>query len=155
MCKHPGARFVMLGTPNRGSFSIPAMLMGRDGLVKKLALIDLRSSHDGLLATIAGFPGVLDLLPHDGDRNYFDPNAWSELLEADAPEVRGLFSSSVATDKSSGFRWTVPGVTALAKSKALATALAGSDLDPTRVAYVAGLANETASNITIDHGAPP
>ena len=64
MCAHPGARFVMLGTPNRGSHAIPAMLMGRDALVKKLALVDFKSTHAQLLGTIAAFPGVLNLLPH-------------------------------------------------------------------------------------------
>ena len=41
MCAHPGARFVMLGTPNGGSHAIGAMLIGRDPLVKQLALLDL------------------------------------------------------------------------------------------------------------------
>ena len=44
----------------------PAMLIGRDALVRKLALVDLRSSHAGLLETIAGFDGALNLLPHVG-----------------------------------------------------------------------------------------
>ena len=45
MCAHPGARFVMLGTPNGGSHAIGAMLMGRDPLVKQLALLDLHHSY--------------------------------------------------------------------------------------------------------------
>jgi len=155
MCTHPDARFVMLGTPNRGSCAIPALLMGRDALVKKLALVDMRSSHAELLSTIAGFDGVLNLLPHDGERDYFDPAGWAELLGADAPEARGLFGSSVATSKSAGFRWTIPDAAALEKARGLARALASSRLDPSRVVYVAGAADETASHITIDAAAPP
>ena len=154
MCVHPGARFVMLGTPNGGSFAIPAMLMGRDALVKKLALVDLRSKHAELLSTIAAFDGVLNLLPHTGGMDFFDPSAWERLLDRDAPETRGLFGSSVETSKSAGFRWTVPDEAALRRAKRLAEVVAGSPLDPARVVYVAGAADETAADIVIDDEAP-
>jgi hypothetical protein len=36
----PGARFVMLGTPNSGSYSINELIIGRAGTLKKLALLD-------------------------------------------------------------------------------------------------------------------
>jgi pimeloyl-ACP methyl ester carboxylesterase len=153
MCKHAGARFIMLGTPNRGSFSIPAMLMGRDALVKKLALIDLKSSHSGILATIAGFEGVLNLLPHDGDTDFFDTRTWERLLDLDAPQSRGLFGSSVASSKSAGFRWAIPGRDALDKARRLAATLRTTPLDPARVLYVAGAADETACGVEIDEAA--
>ena len=154
MCKQREARFIMLGTPNRGSFAIPAMLMGRDALVKKLALVDLRNDHSSLLATIASFDGVLNLLPHDGSTDYFDRAAWARLLEADAPETRGLFGSSVASSKSAGFRWALPDTHALDKARDSARQLGSSRLDATRVVYVAGVADETACEVVIDSGAP-
>lgn len=155
MCKHPGARFIMLGTPNHGSFAIPAMLIGRDALVKKLALVDLESDHSVLLRTIAGFDGVLNLLPHDGDADFFDTSVWQRLLDLDAPEARGLFGSRVESSKSAGFRWTIPEQVALDKAKQAARVLASGSLDPARVAYVAGVADETACAVEIDGEAPP
>lgn len=150
VCQHPGARFIMLGTPNGGSHSIPAMLMGRDALVKKLALVDLHNSHAGLLGTIAGFDGVLNLLPHGGALDLFDPAAWERLLEADAPETRGLFGSGAASSKSAGFRWSIPDPASLANARKLASAIRSSPLDPARVVYVAGKADETACDLEID-----
>jgi pimeloyl-ACP methyl ester carboxylesterase/tetratricopeptide (TPR) repeat protein len=153
MCRHPGSRFIMLGTPNGGSHAIPAMLIGRDALVKKLALVDLRSDHAGLLQTIAGFDGVLNLLPHAGSLDFFDRAAWERLLALDAPETRGLFGSSVAWSKSAGFRWAVPAEAALERARQLAAAIRESPLDPARVAYVAGVADETACDFAIDESA--
>ena len=60
MCEHPGARFVMLGTPNGGSHAIGAMLMGRDSLVKQLALLDFRHDYAQLLALIAEYDGCFN-----------------------------------------------------------------------------------------------
>jgi tetratricopeptide (TPR) repeat protein len=156
MVQHPGARFIMLGTPNGGSHSIPAMLIGRDALVKKLALVDLRSSHAGLLETIAAFDGALNLLPHagTGTLDLFDHAVWERLLELDAPETRGLFGSGVASSKSAGFRWSVPSRAALDRAKKMAALIRDSPLDPTRVVYVAGVADETACDLEIDQNAP-
>lgn len=154
-CQHDGSRFIMLGTPTRGSFSIPALLMGRDPLVKKLALVDVRNSHAELLATIAAFPGVLHLLPHDGDGTprCFDPAWWTATLEADAPETRGLFNSSVETSKSAGFRWTVPAAKVLREAKELLSTLVRTPLDAARVIYVAGHAPETPCDVVVDAAA--
>ena len=88
ICQHPGARFIMLGTPNGGSHAILAMLIGRDALVKKLALLDLKHDYAGLLATITAFQGVLDLLPDTGTLDLFDPAQWQALYDQDAPPDR-------------------------------------------------------------------
>ena len=134
---------------------MPALLIGRDALVKKLALVDLRSSHAGLLETIAGFDGVLNLLPHAGALDLFDRRSWERLLEADAPEARGLFGGGVASTKSAGFRWSIPDPAALARARKLAAAIRTSPLDPARVVYVAGTADETACDLEIDEQATP
>ncbi|HEU4523665.1 MAG TPA: hypothetical protein VFR62_01510, partial [Gemmatimonadales bacterium] len=150
---HPGSRFIMLGTPNGGSHAIAALLIGRDPLVKKLALLDLRSDHAGLLGTIAGFDGVLGLLPHRGSLDLLDRAVWQLLLERDAPQERGLFGSGVASSKSAGFRWAIPSDPGLAQARALAAVIRDSPLDPGRVVYVAGVADATACDLTIDDGA--
>jgi alpha-beta hydrolase superfamily lysophospholipase len=156
MCQHAGARVVMLGTPNQGSFAIPAMLMGRDALVKKLALVDLRNTHASILSTIAAFEGVLHLLPYevDGSSRWFDRAWWADVLAADAPEERGLFGSGVESSKSAGFRWTIPSEATLDDAATVARELRRLTLDPARVVYVAGVAPETASDVVIDPDAP-
>jgi tetratricopeptide (TPR) repeat protein len=155
MCAHSGARLIMLGTPNGGSHAIPAMLIGRDALVKKLALVDLRNDHAGLLETIAGFDGVLNLLPHaGGSLDFFDRKVWERLLELDAPQTRGLFGSTIATAKSAGFRWALPAEAALDRARKLAAVVRESPLDPARAVYVAGAADETACDFAIDENAP-
>lgn len=159
MCRHADARFVMLGTPSRGSHAISAMLMGRDALVKKLALVDLRNSHAGILGTVAAFPGVLNLLPlgrddEDEPEKWFDHAWWKELRALDAPEKRGLFDGSVETSKSAGFQWTLPDASALKTARDLARTLAMQSLDPARVVYVAGVAPETAVDVVKNPAAP-
>jgi CHAT domain/Tetratricopeptide Repeats-Sensor/Lecithin:cholesterol acyltransferase len=155
ICKHPGARFIMLGTPNGGTHAIPAILIGRDALVKKLALLDLKHDYAGLLATITAFQGVLDLLPDTGSLDLFDPAQWQALYDQDAPPDRGLFSSSVASSKSAGFAWPVPSAAALAQARAVRDMVATSAVDPTRMVYVAGVADETACDILVEPTAAP
>jgi len=73
MCVNPAARFIMLGTPNGGSHAIASMLIGRDALVRKLALLDFKHSYADLLNYITRFFGVLELLPYKAtiDDSYF------------------------------------------------------------------------------------
>ncbi len=155
MCKHQGARFIMLGTPNGGSHAMAAMLIGRDALVKKLALLDLRDDYQGLLGAIASFDGVFDLLPRSGSLDLFDRAIWERLLQQDAPDQRGLFGGGhVASDKAAGFRWVVPDKQALDQARQRARTVTNSPLDPARTVYVAGIADETACDLIIDDTAP-
>jgi pimeloyl-ACP methyl ester carboxylesterase len=58
-----GGRLVMLGTPNHGSFAIPQVITGVEGLVRKLALLDVRHTRHGLLETLNSFVGSYQMLP--------------------------------------------------------------------------------------------
>ena len=58
-----GGRLIMLGTPNHGSFSVPQVMTGIDGLVKKLALLDLEHTRRELIDIFASFPGLYQMLP--------------------------------------------------------------------------------------------
>jgi pimeloyl-ACP methyl ester carboxylesterase len=58
-----GGRLVQLGTPNFGSFAIPQVITGVEGLVKKIALLDLRHSTQELLSTFNSFVGSYQMLP--------------------------------------------------------------------------------------------
>jgi pimeloyl-ACP methyl ester carboxylesterase len=58
-----GGRLLMLGTPNQGSFAIPQVITGLEGLVRKLALLDLRHNAHELLPTFNSFVGSYQMLP--------------------------------------------------------------------------------------------
>ena len=63
VCQRDGARLVMLGTPNRGSFDIVETLVGTAPTLRQLALLDLVNSAKDIGNIVAQFPGVLELLP--------------------------------------------------------------------------------------------
>jgi hypothetical protein len=155
MCAHPGARFVMLGTPNGGSHAIGAMLMGRDPLVKQLALLDLHNSYAAILGLIAEYDGALQLLPYAGTLDLYDVATWQRLHQHDAKADRGIFGSKpVDPSKSANVAWSVPASARLARARASRDALRTSPLDPNRMIYVAGVADQTPTDIVIDETAP-
>jgi CHAT domain-containing protein len=80
-----GGRLVMLGTPNRGAFVIPLLLQGQERTLKMLAAVDLRHDQRELLAIIATFPGVYQMLPSplrelgDDHGALFEAGPWGDL----------------------------------------------------------------------------
>ena len=58
-----GGRLIMLGTPNYGSFAIPQVITGVEGLVRKLATLDLRHDRQELLETFNSFVGSYQMMP--------------------------------------------------------------------------------------------
>lgn len=132
MCMHPGARFVMLGTPNGGSHSIPELVLGRSGTLKQLALLDLKNSAAELLDVILPMPGVLAMLPHDPRDDYFDTATWA------------AFKPHLDDD------WKQPALSDLAAARKFRQLIDDSPLDGDRVLYVAGRAPQTISGIRID-----
>ncbi len=129
MCQHSAARFVMLGTPNGGTHAAVAMLAGRDPVVQKIALVDLHGRGAALLDILAGFEGLLDLLPQAGARDWFARPSWDGILP----------------DAAAG-----PSAAALAKARKRVSSLSTFALDPARVVYAAGKADQTLCDV-----APP
>ena len=80
----PGFRLVFLGSPLGGSFRIPFVLMGNDGIIDKLSKLDIFHSKKELLGMFSKFPGLLSLLPFttDKERNFGDVKTWQMLTEA-------------------------------------------------------------------------
>ena len=76
------------------------------------------------------------------------------LLDLDAPEERGLFGGSVAVVEIRRIPMGASGRGRARVSAKLAAAIRNSPLDPARVAYVAGVAEETACDIVVDEAAP-
>ena len=58
-----GGRLIMLGTPNHGTFTVPQVITGAEGIVTKLALLDLTHTKNELLDVFSTFPGLYQLLP--------------------------------------------------------------------------------------------
>ncbi len=58
-----GGRLIMLGTPNHGSFAVPQIVTGLEGMVRKLAMVDVRHKLPEILQVILSFPGSYQMLP--------------------------------------------------------------------------------------------
>ena len=78
--KLPGARFLMLGTPNLGSFEAVRWLTGFNPTQTKLALLDITQSTDQITGLVANYPGLLELLPFaPEDPDFADTKRWEAL----------------------------------------------------------------------------
>ena len=137
MASVAGARFIMLGTPNGGSHSINALVVGQSSTLRKLALLDVKHSNAELLAIISRFPGVLSLLPgaKDGDDDYLDPKTWKRYFEA------------------GGDGWVLPDAQDLARTREFRNQLETSPIDAKKMVYVAGQSRSTLVRMLIDESA--
>ncbi|HEX6596204.1 MAG TPA: CHAT domain-containing protein [Acidimicrobiales bacterium] len=124
-----GGRLVMLGTPNRGSFSIGLAFTGDDKLVRWLAALDMVNSKADLLRVLASFPGLYELLtapdagPDDSDTaKLYDAASWPD----------GLLDGAL-----------------LAEAKATHAVLASKGFDRERMYYVAGSGHETPDAVKV------
>lgn len=137
MIAHEQSRFIMLGTPNKGSYSIPRVLVGQEKLVKLLALIDLKNSKKEILEIISQYPGILNMLPRsDSGMDLYSQSTWQQIA---------------GTGKG---KYPVPDANQLNQAKdirALLDTVVYSDEKPGKVLYVAGKDKETPVNISIDN----
>jgi CHAT domain-containing protein len=133
--KHPGSRLLMLGTPNGGSYAIPRLLFGQEKLVRQLALLDLTHRLPELVAIIACFPGVLELLPAGGEPDFFSEKFWSSAARLLEDNKRG---------------WPVPDKNRLEAARKVRKTLDASLLDRERMLYLAGSARSTPSAIELE-----
>jgi len=128
-----GSRLVMLGTPNGGSFTIPRVVVGREKLVRQIALLDLRNSLTELLGVISKFDGLLQLLPVDNDDwDFAQPDTWKRLKNA-------------ADDE-----WVLPDDERLQTFRQFRKVIDSSPIDSDRMLYVAGSGRETPVDIRIE-----
>lgn len=139
LSSHDGFRFVMLGTPTRGSHSISSVLLGREKMVRMLATLDVHRGVTGILRIVGGFQGMLELLPASaggddgaaGGANLFDPATWHEF--------RSIAGEPVF----------VPDETVLAAAAAFRSSLDGAELPAEKVCYVAGRAPRTPKAVVV------
>ncbi len=124
-----GGRLVMLGTPNRGSFAPALALTGVEKLVRRLALIDGDHRLPELLAILATFGGLYEMLPSplidlgDDHKDLFEAAAWPQ------PVHQALL------DAAQKFQVDLHEV-----------------IDPERLVYVAGADRETPARVRTDGG---
>ncbi|MEA3411595.1 MAG: CHAT domain-containing protein [Pseudomonadota bacterium] len=130
----PGFRVLMLGTPNRGSFSIPGILTGQEKMLGLLSLADLKHDKAELLDLIRRFPGILEMLP-DWDNQektgaFFKAAIWRQLRPDDEPA------------------WPLPDTADLDSARALRRELdQGQSIDTAHMFYIAGRADATPIGI--------
>jgi hypothetical protein len=117
----------MLGTPNRGSYSIPLVLSGADASVRKLERADLVHDMPELLDIIGTFAGCYQMLPSplgsavDDRARLYDSAAWGTL-----PVHEQLLERADALHR---------------EMEAV--------IDPDRLVYVAGYDRETPYRISV------
>ncbi|MDH3524024.1 MAG: CHAT domain-containing protein [Acidobacteriota bacterium] len=128
------SRLVMLGTPTGGTYTIPRLLLARERVLRQLALVDLRHDRLELQRIVAGFGGLLELLPVDGGQDFFDLGLWKRLAQVDAG------------------RWSLPDPTRLRAARRLRQVLEAGPVDPQRMVYVAGQAPATPVAVVIEDG---
>lgn len=76
-----GFRIIFLGSPLNGSFRIPSVLFGADGIISKLSKIDQVHSKKELVGIFSGFRGILGLLPfaEDEANDFAKPETWKRM----------------------------------------------------------------------------
>ena len=71
LMQRDGARLVMLGTPNQGTWSMVENLLGKGDALRTLVRLDLKHDMQQVLDMMAAFRGALSLLPRPGFRDVF------------------------------------------------------------------------------------
>lgn len=132
-----GFKLLMLGTPWLGSYRIPNVLAGRDGIIKQLSSIDFAHSKEELINLFTRFPGILNLLPvRKNDYDFSDEKVWIEF------------------QKASKLKWNIPTKAVLAEfGKFRKNTIENADkIDFTNVRYVAGKDDMTQIGYKIVNG---
>ncbi|MGB0847446.1 MAG: DUF7379 domain-containing protein [Thiolinea sp.] len=152
-----GGHFVMMGTPNHGSHQTVENLMGKSSAIRQLAMLDFQHGLQEIIDIVAGFDGVLQLLP---------PNEFADTGVEHLPEqgeqqpLSYLLKKDWETIRSRNRdRWfgaklgPVPENDALARARELWGELLKQDKDfphAEKVAYVYGLDGHTPCGVVHD-----
>lgn len=131
----PGARFLMLGTPNLGSYEAVRWLTGFNPTQAKLSLLDITQSTDQIINLVARYPGLLELLPFaPDDPDFTDTARWQALRQ----ELGARWETAQAADlQEAGATWKF---------------LKAAAPDPRFMAYVAGCQPATVIDYQLTPG---
>ncbi|MFS8980779.1 CHAT domain-containing protein [Cupriavidus necator] len=119
MLAHPQARFLMLGTPNDGSWAPMQMLSGDDPFGNALTAIGA-PFHDGeARQVIAGFPGFIQMQAAllDSATGLDRSSTWSALAQQDLERARALASWHSDELQINVYKWGIPAQALLEEAK--------------------------------------
>ncbi len=152
-----GGRLVMLGTPNNGAHMIAHTLLGKASAIRLLEKVDLAHDMQQILDIVAGFPGVLALLPRPGFADSGDGGATRDNGQRVASADYYHAETWQALKAANRDRWYGNGVGALPDAALLARAAAFwqgiaapdavSQADNERILYVFGHGEQTPCGI--------
>ncbi|MBZ8141045.1 hypothetical protein CLD22_14175 [Rubrivivax gelatinosus] len=125
LMERPGARLLMLGTPNAGSWSPMQVLSGDDSFGNAMAAFGMPLRDHQARTLMAGFPGFLQLQAGLGDAalGLADSATWKAIAERDLEAARRFnwwHRPSDGWDETvPAYEWGVPGPEVLARAVAL------------------------------------
>lgn len=82
ICQRENSRLVLLGSPNRGCYTVARLLLGQERLLRLLSLLDFRHDITSILKVLVGFPGLLEMLPESSENSeldLFDIDTWIQI----------------------------------------------------------------------------
>ncbi len=126
-------RVLMLGVPNEGSYGTVRILLGKDSVIKKLALLDFIHPKKYLLEIFKEYPALVQLLPYSSN-GIFDINTWTNLQHAN--------------DEFTG----VPSQSTLDTGLKFYNAIKDTNYDNDVFRYIAGQDDSTPENFSIVNG---
>jgi CHAT domain-containing protein len=135
ICGVPGARLVMLGTPNGGSHAITELIVARSSILHQLTRIDIQHSPRDLLEILVRFPGVLAMLPKDSREDYFSLETWESYHAG-----------------KTGESWVLPEEKHLERAREFRKLLDAAPVDPAHMLYVAGCSDVTIAGMRMGPG---
>jgi pimeloyl-ACP methyl ester carboxylesterase len=128
----PNSRFMMLGTPNRGSYEAVRWLTGNNPTQVKLQLLDFSHDMDELIDIVRKFPGLLELLPSDEQSQDFSQHGLWTKLKNDLAAA-----------------WETPEAVALRDAHNTWRIIDKSPVDSKNMVYVAGCQNMTVAGYNL------
>lgn len=94
-----GGRLVMLGTPNFGSYVPAQAFTEQHTLLRWLDRVDPASTLAELTEVVRGFPGLIEMLPHNrGSLDLLAPESWAHL-SAFSPDGKALEAAKAVRDE--------------------------------------------------------
>jgi CHAT domain/Lecithin:cholesterol acyltransferase len=152
-----GARVVMLGTPNLGSWAPMQVLSGDDTFGNLLTAVGAPFQTQAARNLMAELPGFLQLQAGllDTTKRLGRHSTWAELAEADLDAVRRRSGWHTLPLQLDSYRWGVPSQDVLDAAVGLRKRLDMQDLTPfeRKMALVVGRSLRTPVGFAVDDGA--
>jgi CHAT domain-containing protein len=118
MMRHTGARLVMLGTPNGGSFAPMQVLSGDDTFGNVIVSVGALFNEHRSRQVIAAFPGLLQLQAGllDPSLDLGSAETWRALADADYERAKARSWWHTLTRQLDSLKWGVPSQSTLTRA---------------------------------------